>query len=130
MLRKLFNILIFLTFFSVACLFVILFYWEKSTSIDLKETYPLKTKATTARQEQTQMLTNASTTLGPCPDTPPNLLGPIHVEFKTKRTLDDVRKDVGQLLQDGGLYKPPDCIAQQKVGLHQGCPNLSEFSLD
>ena len=69
-------------------------------------------------------------TLEPCPETPPNLLGPINVEFKTKRTLDDVREELGQLLQDGGLYKPPDCIAQQKVGLHQGCPNLFQLGLD
>lgn len=53
--------------------------------------------------------------LEPCPDTPPALFGPLLVEFETKRTLQDVRNDVGSLLQQGGRYKPPNCIAKQKV---------------
>ncbi|XP_049422041.1 beta-1,4-galactosyltransferase 1-like [Epinephelus fuscoguttatus] len=56
-------------------------------------------------------------TLVPCPDTPPNLLGPVHVEFNSTRTLDEVREEVGSPLRLGGWHKPPDCIAQQKVAI-------------
>ncbi|XP_015830586.3 beta-1,4-galactosyltransferase 2 [Nothobranchius furzeri] len=55
--------------------------------------------------------------LKPCPETPPNLLGPIQVEFETNRFMDDVRKKVGSFLQMGGRYKPPDCISKQKVAI-------------
>ncbi|KAL7373993.1 hypothetical protein ABVT39_019177 [Epinephelus coioides] len=61
--------------------------------------------------------TTTTPTLGPCPDTPPNLVGPIHVEFNSSQTLDEVRKEVGSPLQLGGQHKPTDCIAQQKVAI-------------
>lgn len=51
-----------------------------------------------------------------CPNTPPDLVGPLHVEFKTKRTLYGVTQKVGSFLQPGGRYKPPNCVARQKVG--------------
>ncbi|XP_035980914.1 beta-1,4-galactosyltransferase 1-like [Fundulus heteroclitus] len=50
-----------------------------------------------------------------CPDSPPKLVGPLLVEFETKRTLEDVRNQVGLLLQQGGRFKPSNCIARQKV---------------
>ncbi|MEQ2167209.1 hypothetical protein GOODEAATRI_001763, partial [Goodea atripinnis] len=49
-----------------------------------------------------------------CPDTPPTLVGPLLVEFETKRNLEDVRQQLGPLLEQGGWYKPPNCIAKQK----------------
>lgn len=55
-------------------------------------------------------------TLGPCPDMPPKLVGPLHVEFDSTRTIDEVREDLSSRLQEGGRYKPPDCISQHKVG--------------
>ncbi|KAM4719055.1 beta-1,4-galactosyltransferase 1-like [Anableps anableps] len=55
--------------------------------------------------------------LEPCPDVPPKLLGVLHVEFRTNRTLQDVRNHVGPFLQQGGRYKPPTCIAKQKVAI-------------
>ncbi|XP_007542675.1 beta-1,4-galactosyltransferase 1-like [Poecilia formosa] len=55
--------------------------------------------------------------LGPCPDTPPSLVGPLLVEFETKRSLELVRKQVGSLLQQGGRYRPPNCTARQKVAV-------------
>lgn len=52
----------------------------------------------------------------PCPDTPPDLVGPLHVEFETNRTLDGVTQMYGSFLQLGGRYKPPNCVSRQKVG--------------
>lgn len=57
-----------------------------------------------------------TTTLGPCPDTPPKLVGPLRVEFDNKRTWDQVRAEASPALQEGGRYKPPDCISKHKVG--------------
>ncbi|XP_038142694.1 beta-1,4-galactosyltransferase 1-like isoform X2 [Cyprinodon tularosa] len=56
-------------------------------------------------------------TLEPCPETPPNLVGPLLVEFNTKRTLEEVTQLVGSSLQPGGRYKPTDCISQHKVAI-------------
>ncbi len=106
MLKKLFKIV---TLFSVLCLIaqlVLLFYRKNSTYIKLWE---MKTEAPKASQEKSQ-------TLGPCRDTPPTLVGPLHVEFDSKRTLDEVRNVVSSNLQEGGRYKPPDCVSRQKVG--------------
>ncbi|XP_023181985.1 beta-1,4-galactosyltransferase 2-like isoform X2 [Xiphophorus maculatus] len=55
--------------------------------------------------------------LGPCPDVPPNLLGSLYVEFRTNRTLQDVRNLVGPFLQQGGRYRPSSCVAKQKVAV-------------
>ncbi|KAI9542748.1 Beta-1,4-galactosyltransferase 1 [Dissostichus eleginoides] len=55
--------------------------------------------------------------LEPCPDTPPHLVGPLFVEFNSKRSLDDIKKEMGPTLKEGGRYKPPDCIALQKVAI-------------
>ncbi|MEQ2284898.1 hypothetical protein AMECASPLE_026309, partial [Ameca splendens] len=57
---------------------------------------------------------NSNGPLELCPETPPELLGPLHVEFNSKRTLEEVKEQVGSSLQAGGRYKPPDCISQQK----------------
>ncbi|XP_047210626.1 beta-1,4-galactosyltransferase 1-like [Girardinichthys multiradiatus] len=55
--------------------------------------------------------------LEPCPDIPPNLQGVLYVEFRTNRTLENVRQHVGPLLQQGGRYKPANCVAKQKVAI-------------
>ncbi|XP_038147510.1 beta-1,4-galactosyltransferase 1-like [Cyprinodon tularosa] len=52
-----------------------------------------------------------------CPDTPPTLVGPLLVEFETKRTLESVRNHVGSSLRQGGRYKPPNYISKQKVAI-------------
>lgn len=57
-----------------------------------------------------------STTLGPCPDNPSSLVGPLEVDFYRSRTWSDIRKEVGAPLQDGGRYMPRDCFSQHKVG--------------
>lgn len=62
-----------------------------------------------------QKLPPGEETLGACPPTPPNLVGPLLVEFSSKRILEKVREDVGPPLQEGGRYKPSDCVSQHKV---------------
>lgn len=52
--------------------------------------------------------------LEPCPDTPPNLLGPFHVDFHHNRAWDEVRKKVSALVE-GGRHKPTECISSHKV---------------
>ncbi|XP_049912713.1 beta-1,4-galactosyltransferase 2-like [Epinephelus moara] len=134
MLRKLFHILVFFSLLSVAYFVVLLFHSRNSTlffftkpqsmekgndtlSQWIKELFNLTTKAPNEGQEKTHVPRTMSKTLGPCPDTPPNLVGPLYVEFDSTRTLDDVKKEVGSRLQEGGRHKPPDCIAQQKVAI-------------
>lgn len=55
--------------------------------------------------------------LGACPDTPPKLVGPIHVDFFIKRTLDEVRMELKGSLLEGGRYKPTECISKHKVAI-------------
>ncbi|XP_071369242.1 beta-1,4-galactosyltransferase 1-like [Centroberyx affinis] len=55
--------------------------------------------------------------LGTCPDTPPGLVGPLRVDFDWQQTMEEVRKDANSSLQEGGQYKPPDCIALQRVAI-------------
>lgn len=72
-------------------------------------------RVSSAGVETTEGPTPTNRTLGPCPDTPPNLVGPLIVEFTAKRTWAEVRKEVGSPLQEGGRYKPPDCLSKHKV---------------
>ncbi|XP_024857969.1 beta-1,4-galactosyltransferase 1-like [Kryptolebias marmoratus] len=53
----------------------------------------------------------------PCPEPPPDLVGRLHVVLETDRTLTEVRREVGSLLQQGGRYKPPNCVSKQKVAI-------------
>lgn len=57
----------------------------------------------------------AGETLEPCSDTSPKLLGPFWVDFHHDRTWADVRKKASVSLQEGGRYKPSDCISKHKV---------------
>uniref|UniRef100_A0A3Q4AP37 Galactosyltransferase N-terminal domain-containing protein n=1 Tax=Mola mola TaxID=94237 RepID=A0A3Q4AP37_MOLML len=74
----------------------------------------LQSKHTKANEEKNE---EPAKTLGPCPDTPPNLFGSLHVEFDYKRSWDEVRKEVSPLLQEGGRYKPLDCFSKHKVAI-------------
>ncbi|XP_059182998.1 beta-1,4-galactosyltransferase 1-like [Centropristis striata] len=131
MLKKLFKALALFTVISVASFLLFLCYSknrafnnftkpvrtakENSTLSRLSD---LQTGAQNASKGQPQVApTESIKPLGPCPDNPPNLVGPLHVDFKTERNLDDVRKEIGVPLQEGGRYKPPDCIAKQKVAV-------------
>uniref|UniRef100_A0A3P8RW04 Beta-1,4-galactosyltransferase n=1 Tax=Amphiprion percula TaxID=161767 RepID=A0A3P8RW04_AMPPE len=68
-------------------------------------------------QGTTHMPASMNKTLGPCTDPPPNLVGPLRVEFNLSLTLEEVRKEISRPLQEGGRYKPPDCVAIQKVAI-------------
>ncbi|KAJ3611712.1 hypothetical protein NHX12_021726 [Muraenolepis orangiensis] len=52
-----------------------------------------------------------------CPSFPPKLEGPLRIEFDWTRTMDDVHKESGPGLQEGGRFQPPDCISQHKVAI-------------
>lgn len=129
MLQKLFTVLAVFSFFSLACFVVLQWNSKNSTLIfvskphvetnrndsfiwmikeNVKELLDMKTEAPKALKDST---------MGPCPDTSPILVGPLHVEFNYKRTMDEVRKLVSDLVQDGGRYKPPDCISKHKVAI-------------
>ncbi|CAL8320796.1 unnamed protein product [Boreogadus saida] len=60
---------------------------------------------------------NGSSPLPPCPPTPPGLEGPLRIEFEWSRSMSDVRNSSRENLQEGGRYKPLDCIAQHKVAV-------------
>uniref|UniRef100_A0AAV2L6L9 Galactosyltransferase N-terminal domain-containing protein n=1 Tax=Knipowitschia caucasica TaxID=637954 RepID=A0AAV2L6L9_KNICA len=52
-----------------------------------------------------------------CPETPPDLKGPLRVEFNFEVKLDDLKKQYNQTLQEGGRYKPPTCNSKHKVAV-------------
>lgn len=52
-----------------------------------------------------------------CPETSPLLVGPLRVEFmKPSPSLEQVKKD-NPRITSGGRFKPPDCLALQKVAM-------------
>lgn len=53
--------------------------------------------------------------LDPCPNDSPHLTGPFTVEFSHTRTWNEVRTKISAPLQDGGRYKPSNCVSKQKV---------------
>ncbi|XP_062236052.1 beta-1,4-galactosyltransferase 1-like [Platichthys flesus] len=53
----------------------------------------------------------------PCPDDPPDLLGPLQVDFRLKMTLYEVRRKLNSSLREGGRYQPPDCVSKHKVAV-------------
>lgn len=137
MLKKLYNVLALFAFLSVVCCVLLLCYSKTSTLTYLTETYhvangkdtlsritkqrvdhfwEVETEAPKASEEKIGTPAPANKTLGPCPDTPPNLFGPLRVEFDYKRTWDEVRMEVSSPLREGGRYTPPDCISKHKVG--------------
>lgn len=56
-----------------------------------------------------------NTTLEPCSDEPPTLIGPFSVEFSHNRTWNEVRSKISAPLQDGGRHKPNNCYSKHKV---------------
>lgn len=54
-------------------------------------------------------------TLEPCPDRPPNLIGPFSVDFSHSYNWDKVRRKISTPLHDGGRHKPSDCVSKHKV---------------
>lgn len=137
MMRKLFSFLTASVFLSLVFFAVVLFYSKDNFLTFLIRPYHLangnesfswrikvvqqlwvkETETPTVTQQMIQILDPKNKTLGPCPDPPPDLVGPLRVEFNFKLTLEEVRKEISSSLQKGGRYKPPDCIAQQKVAI-------------
>lgn len=137
MMRKLFNFLAAFVFLSLACFAVVLFYSKDSFLTFLTRPYPpangnksfswkikdvqrqwvKETETQKVTQQMIKIPDPENKTLGPCPDPPPDLVGPLRVEFNFKLTLEEVRKEIIPPLQEGGRYKPPDCTALQKVAI-------------
>ncbi|XP_076617095.1 beta-1,4-galactosyltransferase 1-like [Chaetodon auriga] len=137
MLKKLFSVLALFVLLSLVCFAVVLFYSKNSPSPimvkphvgngngtlswmtiqRIQELWGKKPEVREVSQEKTQTSTLASKSLGPCPDTPPGLFGPLLVEFNVERTLDQMINDISSPLQVGGRYKPTDCISQHKVAI-------------
>ncbi|KAM9399473.1 beta-1,4-galactosyltransferase 1-like [Salvelinus alpinus] len=74
------------------------------------------TTTTTTTTTNTTTTTTLWDKFEKCPDPSPHLVGPLRVEFSTPVSLDTVRKE-NPGLQEGGRYKPHDCVALQKVAL-------------
>ncbi|XP_041817512.1 beta-1,4-galactosyltransferase 1-like [Chelmon rostratus] len=135
MLKKLFRVLAVFALLSLVCFSVALYYSKDGTlaffvqtrsgngtlSMTTKEyvrqVWEMKPEVPKVSQGMTQKTASTNKTLGPCPDAPPELVGPLHVDFDPERTLDQVRKDVSSFLQEGGRYKPTDCISKHKVAI-------------
>ncbi|XP_034999081.2 beta-1,4-galactosyltransferase 1 [Hippoglossus stenolepis] len=76
----------------------------------------MRTPAPSVPREEEEGTTPADSTQ-PCPDNPPDLVGPLAVEFSHKLTLDEVRRKVSSPLREGGRYHPPDCVSKHKVAV-------------
>ncbi|XP_077365421.1 beta-1,4-galactosyltransferase 1-like [Festucalex cinctus] len=110
----------------VACL---LLFFSKSSSLLIftksdgtlsrsAEAHLLHETAPTTRNFDNLTSKAVSKILGLCPDTPPDLVGPLRVEFDQRRSLDKIVVEVSApSLRMGGRYKPPNCIAQHKVAI-------------
>ncbi|MEQ2170193.1 hypothetical protein GOODEAATRI_032807 [Goodea atripinnis] len=130
MLKTIFNFLMLYAVFSLVCFSVFLLYSKNSNLLFFTDPHhllnttnktSLNIEKTTAvpdfHQNGTAMPATSGRPLEPCPDIPPNLQGVLYVEFRTNRTLEDVRRPLSPLLQQGGRYKPANCVAKQKVAI-------------
>ncbi|XP_041824314.1 beta-1,4-galactosyltransferase 1-like [Melanotaenia boesemani] len=131
--KTLFILLALFAFFSLLCFATFLLYSQSSYPGLLSLSHVLENKDITSswkienyvnelgtskdNQDEIVMQSVSNRTLETCPDLPPNLVGPLKVDFYSKKTLEDIKKEVGSSLQMGGRYKPPDCISQHKVAV-------------
>ncbi|XP_068604325.1 beta-1,4-galactosyltransferase 1-like [Brachionichthys hirsutus] len=126
-LKKHYNVLAILAFFSLTC-FVVLLFYNKSNSYyvvagkdpisKLINEHVQQLWATRTEVPPKETMTEAmKRSLGPCPEEPPNLVGPLLVSFNFKLTMEDVKRDIGTRLEEGGRYKTSECIARQKVAV-------------
>lgn len=136
-LKRSFNFLALFSFFSVACFALVLFYSRRNFMAIVPETHILtlgnktfsgivkervakllakRIEASNKSSEMARIPSAVNIPLGPCPDNPPDLVGPLLIEFDFRRTWEYVRKEVSPSLQKGGRFKPKDCVAKQKVG--------------
>lgn len=133
MLKRLFHLLVVFAVISLACFVLVLFHNTNSFSFivpkskenrvfswgakrDVKQPWVEKIRAQKPSNDSERIPASVNRTLGPCPEAPPGLVGPLYVGFDFKKTLEDVRLLFNSSLQEGGRFKPKDCIANQKVG--------------
>lgn len=93
---------------------------SKSIKEDLEVLLDEQSQDWFAGEQAGEQATN--TTLEPCPDDPPDLIGPFSVEFGHTRTWNEVRRKINAPLQEGGRHKPANCASKHKVttSLEQG----------
>lgn len=134
MLKALSHVLLLCALLSVVTVVVLLFY-NKSSQFAKLPRAEIRTNATSSvsksiKEELDGLLDKQSQdlvagilggqqtinmTLGPCPDDPPDLIGPFSVEFGHTRTWNEVRKKISAPIQDGGRHKPNGCVSKYKV---------------
>ncbi|XP_028289205.1 beta-1,4-galactosyltransferase 1-like [Parambassis ranga] len=136
MLKKLFSFVAVFALLSLACFALFLFYNKYASfsfptmqhSVESKNgTYWVlkqhveqlwgNVRVRNVTQKVTEKTNPTTKALERCPDTPPNLVGPLLVEFNVDRTMEHARKAANSFIQQGGRYKPKECIAQQKVAI-------------
>lgn len=134
MLKTFIQILILCALLSVVTVVVLLFYYNSSHFIALPQADFLgnatNSFANIIKKHLDKLLENQIyvlnagqqaeelaplDTLEPCPDRPPNLIGPFSVDFSHSLTWNEVRRKQSTPLQDGGRYKPADCVSKHKV---------------
>lgn len=134
MLKAFSHILVLCAFLSVATVIVLLLYNRNSHFADLPRAYVLGNGSSSIskslkenldflldKQSQDLMAGKevgegaTNTTLEPCPDEPPDLIGPFSVEFGHTRTWNEVRRKISAPLRDGGRHNPTGCVSKHKV---------------
>uniref|UniRef100_A0A8C6MC73 Beta-1,4-galactosyltransferase n=1 Tax=Nothobranchius furzeri TaxID=105023 RepID=A0A8C6MC73_NOTFU len=109
--KKVFAFLVLYSLLGVACFAIFLFYHKDCPSRsfpkarhaeNIKAGFMWRIKEHGQVNEASEIWGNTSDGAEPlasCPETPPNLTGPLQVDLETSRTLEDVRKQVGSSLQ-------------------------------
>ncbi|XP_036406960.1 beta-1,4-galactosyltransferase 1 [Megalops cyprinoides] len=132
-LHKTCTLVVLLCFLHIS---VTVFYYVKS--LDLRVTFVQNQQSRLQKQSQIKVTLNNSIKqktldtvekkadppnapgdikeLQKCPDTSPLLVGPLRIEFGSPVTLDLVKEE-NPGLEEGGRYKPKDCVALQKVAI-------------
>lgn len=133
MLKKFFNLLVLFAVISLVCFVLVLYTRDHFSFIapksegnqvvsreakrDVKQPGVRKIQVQKPSNGRAQTPASVNRTLGPCPEAPPNLVGPLYVGFDFGRTLEDVRTLFSSSLEAGGRFKPRDCVAKQKVAI-------------
>lgn len=122
MFKKIFVILAVSGFISMAAYMV--FLYRRDASIFIKplltpiiSSGPFWKNNTTNLTETTEEIFTTAKVLSMCPENPPNVVGPLRIEFNFKVNWDDLRKQYSGTLREGGRYKPLDCVSKHKVAI-------------